>query len=165
METQMNLAFVFLIFLTITFSQSEEDYFLKSLKGKWDVEQMMPTGKMVNRINIITDVFEGSGLLCDWYDSYKSYIGSDIRTFNNTSKEWRMQWYNGKKQIWADAHLIKKENNNYVGLSKVDGKRGKFTKRITFFNLKQNSYQWKMEYLPDGQNEWHKIMSYTAKRI
>ena len=87
----------------LSFSQTAKDF--RQLEGQWDVTQTLYNGSKVKRINKISDLFEGNGLLSYWYDENNNFVGSDVRTYEEDKNQWTMTWFDGKSKKWK-KHAI-----------------------------------------------------------
>ena len=146
----------------LSFSQTAKDFM--QLEGQWDVTQTLYNGSKVKRINKISDLFEGNGLLSYWYDENNNFVGSDVRTYEEDKDQWIMTWFDGKSKKWKKTRYLKRIKDIYQSNSNFSDQRGEYKERITFFNITKLSYEWKMEYFREQWGEWKTVMTYISIR-
>lgn len=85
--------------------------------------------------------------------------GTNIRTYNPQKKRWEMAWISNTGQQ-VDTFTATKVDNTIVMSGVFNGRDAK----ITFYDLKQDSFQWKLEFKSD-KGEWSEVYRISGKRI
>lgn len=88
-------------------------------------------------------------------DPNKRQIGTNLRIYNQEKNQWLMAWMT-KTGKSIEAYSAKSDNAKIVMLAKQKNPQGYFS-RITFFDMQQDSFEWKMEWSTDGQNNWLEV--------
>jgi hypothetical protein len=90
-------------------------------------------------------------------------MGTNIRVYNKDKKQWQMAWVT-KQARTVDVYTAVSTERNIVMLS--DGKlpSGKHS-RITFFEITNDSFEWKLEWSDDGQTNWLEVYRIHGKKI
>ena len=90
--------------------------------------------------------------------------GTTIRTYDEQAKIWRMMW------VERNLAITTSMTGKYAdGIFYFDGKgkdqQGEYLEKIEFFDIKEDSYSWKMDRSYDGGKTWLKnYFSYQAIR-
>lgn len=92
----------------------------------------------------------------------KRQIGTNLRIFNADKNEWIMAWLtkDGKR---VDVYQANSDGNTIVMRSAPLTEGGKH-RRITFFDIKKDSFEWKLEFSNDGQSNWLEVYRIHGKR-
>ncbi|MEQ8627983.1 hypothetical protein [Ekhidna sp.] len=90
--------------------------------------------------------------------------GTTIRTYNEGEKRWEMLWVgNGFTESTEMVGEYKDENFYFDGKGK--DQRGEYLEKITFYDISDDQYKWKMDRSYDGGKTWMKnYFSYTATK-
>jgi hypothetical protein len=93
----------------------------------------------------------------------KRQMGTNIRVYNKDKKQWLMSWIT-KQAKTVDIYTATSTDKSIVMLS--DGKlpSGKHA-RITFFDITNKSFEWKLEWSDDGQINWLEVYRIHGKKI
>jgi len=125
-----------------------------TLLGAWDIKDysLDKNGKWQQGVGADWNwytILDGHAIQDDWIqppvsvkvDNGKRQYGTNIRIYNPKKQQWEMAWAsNGGKKI--DTFVATKQGDNIVMTGLFNG----FNSRITFFNMKINSFDWKLEY-------------------
>lgn len=95
-------------------------------------------------------------------DPTKRQIGTNIRVFNKSKNEWIMAWLTKAGQR-VDVYTAKSDGKTIVMYTPPLTK-GAQHRRITFFDMRQNSFEWKMEFSKDGKTNWLEVHRIHGKR-
>lgn len=95
-------------------------------------------------------------------DPLKRQIGTNLRIFNPDKNEWIMAWLtkDGKR---VDVYQATSSDKNIVMRTDPLSEGGKY-RRITFFDIKKDSFEWKLEFSNDGQSNWLEVYRIHGKR-
>lgn len=95
-------------------------------------------------------------------DPNKRQMGTNIRIFDPESKQWIMAWATkaGKR---VDIYTATSTDNKIVMLGRP-GNTGKY-RRITFFDMQENSFEWTLEFSDDGETGWMTVYKIHGKRV
>jgi hypothetical protein len=93
----------------------------------------------------------------------KRQIGTNLRVFDRDKQQWLMAWIT-KEGNTVDTYSAESDNDLIVMLSKHKTPQGKYA-RITFFDMQQDSFEWKLEWSDDGKNNWLEVYRIHGKRV
>lgn len=110
----------------------------------------------------IRDEYFSPPLNSEISDPNKRQIGTNIRVFNQEKNEWIMAWITKTGQS-VDVYSAKSDGKTIVMYTPAL-KEGAQHKRITFFDIKDNSFEWKMEFSKDGKTNWLEVHRIHAIR-
>ncbi len=173
------IVWIILALMLSTASQSElgllseqlENSLLKKLLGTWEITDstLDPQGQWQPGQGAswhFYPILNGHAIQDDWIapaltqpepDTGRQY-GTSIRIYNPKRNQWDMAWASIKGQkvdtftaVEKDAAII------------MSGQFNEATSRITFFNLKANSFDWKLE-LKQVNETWLEVYRIIAKR-
>lgn len=95
-------------------------------------------------------------------DPNKRQIGTNIRIYNKDKNEWIMAWLTKAGQR-VDVYSAESDGEKIVMYTPPLTEGAKH-RRITFFDMRQNSFEWKMEYSTDGKTNWLEVYRIHGKR-
>ncbi|MFK8030628.1 MAG: hypothetical protein AB8G18_10335 [Gammaproteobacteria bacterium] len=87
-------------------------------------------------------------------DEAKRQRGINLRTYNAAEKRWVMTWLTAAATP-PSGFTATSTDERIVMISDEPGPRG-FYRRITFFDMQENSFEWKQERSKD-QQQWLEI--------
>ncbi len=95
-------------------------------------------------------------------DPNKRQMGTNIRIFDPETKQWIMAWATkaGKR---VDIYSATSTDKKIVMLGRP-GDTGKF-RRITFFDMRGDSFEWTLEFSDDGKTSWMTVYKIHGKRM
>ena len=64
----------------------------------------------------------------------------------------------------VDLYSAESNSNQIVMLSKLKTPRGKYA-RITFFDMQEDSFEWKLEWSNDGKSQWLEVHRIHGIRV
>jgi len=88
-------------------------------------------------------------------DPDKRSIGTNLRIYDQDKQQWLMVWMT-KSGKSVDVYAAKSDSEQIVMLAKQKNPQGYFS-RITFFDMQQDSFEWKMEWSADGDKNWLEV--------
>jgi hypothetical protein len=90
----------------------------------------------------------------DVLDSERSY-GTNIRTYDSENQVWNIAWMvSGGKPVMA---ITAQSTESEIVMLVVGQNSQGFFRRITFFGMKQDSFEWKQEWSEDGKDKWFEV--------
>lgn len=95
-------------------------------------------------------------------DPAKRQIGTNIRIFNPEKKQWLMAWAT-KAGKTVDLYTATSSPEKIVMLGRP-GNAGKF-RRITFFDMQKDSFEWTLEFSDDGESNWLEVYKIHGTRV
>lgn len=108
-------------------------------------------------------ILDGFAIQDDWIappkaldipESERQY-GTNIRIFNPARQQWEMAWMSKKGQQLNTFTAVEKKGNLVM-----EGQFSGNNSRITFFNITETTFQWKMEFL-QGET-WQEVYRISA---
>jgi hypothetical protein len=90
-------------------------------------------------------------------------IGTNIRIFNQESGQWIMAWLT-KEGKRVDTYFATTDGQSIVMTTAPLIKGGKH-RRITFFDIHKDSFEWKLELSDDGKSKWLEVYRIHGKRM
>lgn len=139
------------------------DFFL----GEWQTESSFNQGE--GKWFTWTDtcktakVADGNGIVDYWESKSAPTRGLYMRTFNVTTNEWEIS---GVGSLGMNGFTIwKGKFEDGIGKFYTKNEKLKTTSRITFSNISENSFDWKMESQKEGKDEWKTSMKMKFKRL
>ena len=162
---------LFLICLTVQ-AQSDEFSKMDFLIGDWmyEAKSLTPDGSFVEQkfFTKCSYIFNEGAHKDDFYytDPNGNLIcyGTTIRTYDNQTQQWRMMWVESNLAISTSMTGEYRDGNFYFN-GKGKDQRGEYLERITFYDISDDQYKWKMDRSYDGGKTWMKnYFSYTATK-
>lgn len=95
--------------------------------------------------------------------SSKRQVGTNLRVFDKDKQQWLMAWVT-KAGKTVDLYSAVSDSNQIVMLSQHKTPQGKYA-RITFFDMQQDSFEWKLEWSNDGKTNWLEVHRIHGKRV
>jgi hypothetical protein len=89
-------------------------------------------------------------------------IGTNIRVFDPEKGKWHMEWLN-KNGTVSNSFSAQSDENKIVMLS-LEPNSGGYISRITFFELRHDTFEWKVEWSKDGATGWFEVGRIHGKR-
>jgi hypothetical protein len=84
------------------------------------------------------------------------FYGTTFRTYNKNSKSWDMRFYDGLSTKWMEL-TGNHDNSDEIHLTaKGSDTKGDFITKITFYNIKKDSFDWKSDQSYDNGKTWIK---------
>lgn len=124
--------------------------------GNWDVSWTEDNGKKGYGTNTVTKTLDGKVINEDFQileGQSKGFKGHSISTFLNRKKNWKQTWMDSNGGYYDFIGGIK--NGNPIFKTKVIEFKGKqFVQRMTFKDIKKNSFIWDWESSTDGGKTW-----------
>lgn len=170
----MMLRFIFFIMISFSFCQENNvtDH-MGFLIGNWDYKARGYVGngnyKDMSYQSKVHYVFDKKAIH-EEFGFYKEgtqfvSLGVTVRSYDEKASKWRMIWYS--TNLNAITTMIGEFKN---GEFHFDGKgtegQYQFLEKIVFYDIKKDSYKWKMDRSYDGGNNWIKnFFSYEAKKV
>ena len=173
------VVWIVLVFVLSTASQAEagqlsaqiENSLLKKLLGNWEISDssLDPQGQWQPGQGAswhFYPILNGHAIQDDWVapalsqaepDSGRQY-GTNIRIYNPKRNQWDMAWASIKGQKVDTFTAVEKAASIIMS-----GQFNEATARITFFNLKAHSFEWKLE-LKQANETWLEVYRLSAKR-
>ncbi len=152
---------------------SKEAHHYAPLLGEWEIvdsslnkDGMWVTGSGADW-NWYT-ILDGHAIQDDWIQpsmsqkigSGKRQFGTNIRIYNPNTKQW--------EQIWASSQGKKIDQFSATSTNKQIIMRGFYAgneSRVTFYNLKENTFDWKMEFQSKKDTTiWKEVYRIHGKR-
>jgi hypothetical protein len=93
----------------------------------------------------------------------KRQIGTNLRVFDSDKNQWLMAWVT-KAAKTVDLYSAVSDSKQIVMLSKDKTAQGKYA-RITFFDMQEDSFEWKLEWSNDGKSKWLEVHRIHGKRV
>lgn len=86
-------------------------------------------------------------------------FGTNIRIFNPAEQRWEMAWASSKGQK-VDTFTATENDGQIIMTGQFNGN----TSRITFFDFKADSFDWKLEYQP-ADKTWLEVYRIKGVRV
>lgn len=142
------------------------------LVGEWqfNAKSMLPDGSYQDQVffSKVEKIFGGNAHRDNF--QYKDANGNlvsygyTIRTYDHSSKKWKMLWYNHNLSFITEM-VGEYKNGEFHFTGNGSDQKGSYIEKITFYNINENEYSWKSDKSYDGGETWLKnFFSYTAKR-
>jgi hypothetical protein len=93
----------------------------------------------------------------------KRQMGTNIRVYNVDKKQWLMAWIDAQAKT-VGVYTAQSNEHGIVMLSVGKLPSGKYG-RITFFDIKDNSFEWKSEWSDDGQTNWLEVYRIHGRKV
>lgn len=140
------------------------DFFL----GEWQTESSFNQGE--GKWFTWTDTCktakfaDGNGIVDYWESKSAPSRGLYMRTFNINTNEWEIT---GQGSLGMTGFTVwnGKWEEDGVGTFFTTNEKMKTTSRITFSNISENSFDWKMDKKKDGEKEWVTTMKMKFNRL
>ncbi|MEZ5473284.1 MAG: hypothetical protein R3E90_16060 [Marinicella sp.] len=84
--------------------------------------------------------------------------GTNIRIFNPKENRWEMAWASVKGQK-VDTFVATEQDRKIIMTGLFNGQNS----RITFYDIKKDSFNWKLEFQQSDQS-WHEVYRIKGKR-
>ncbi len=94
-------------------------------------------------------------------DESKRQRGTNLRIYNPTTKQWVMTWLTVQSTTPA-SFTATSTPDEIVMLSDIANPQG-FFGRITFFDMQEDSFEWKLEWSKDKES-WMEVYKIHGKR-
>jgi hypothetical protein len=88
-------------------------------------------------------------------DENKRQRGTNVRVYNVAQKKWYMSWLT-TNSTKPEGFTATSDDSKVVMLSDDPYFGGQYV-RITFFDMKENSFEWYMELSKDGKEGWSEV--------
>ncbi len=141
--------------------------------GKWEFQwttmnsdrSYKDGGKSSSNVYLIQDGY----VYCD--DFFQDLngqliIGSTLRSFDANTGKWKMLWAPAGNLTPSEFEGgVQGDSLVFWQVKETTDSFGSFKTKITFYDIKKNSYSWKSDRLYDGKILVEKVAFYTATRI
>ncbi len=148
---------------------------LSRLIGKWDakIEQLDNDGNWNPGTNKIEwhwyYILNGHGIQDDWITEKLATDGSDstlvygtnIRIYNTDENKWYMAWLHSDGRKLATFSAVNENDKVIMEGTNASGREV----RITFFDIKENSFEWQQEWTFDDGKNWTVVAKIQCSRI
>lgn len=144
-----------------------------TLLGKWEITDSSIDKQGKWQLGVGADwnwytILDGHAIQDEWIqpslskdiDNNKRQYGTNIRIYNPQKNQWEMAWAsNGGKKI--DTFTAKGKDGTIIMTGIYSGENT----RITFYNMKADTFDWKMEYQSKtDKNLWKEVYRIHGKR-
>ena len=165
---------VALLFFSLTvFSQNDGlkqiDFFI----GEWNIEavDILPDGSFQkNRAkSVVRYILDGEAIQDDYLllDNNDTIIfrGTSIRSYNQNTNKYQIVWIMPSHKGITDI-VAEWKNNKLISTGKGYDSSGSFLERFEYYDIKPNSYKFKMDRSYDGGKTWiENFGKFTATRV
>lgn len=148
---------------------------LGRLIGKWDakIERLDNDGNWNPGTNKIEwhwyFILNGHAIQDDWITEKLTGDGSDstlvygtnIRIYNKDENKWYMAWLHGDGRKLATFTAVNENDKVIMEGTNASGREV----RITFFDIKENSFEWQQEWTFDDGKNWTVVAKIHCLRI
>ena len=136
-----------------TGSPKDFDFFL----GHWQAKQRwlqedMSYNAFTNRVHVYKN-FAGHAVQDDNFtpsEQGESYFGTAIRVYDPKQDRWVCKWFDGNFRKWNKDFFLQAEDDTMAGTIENSDKHGKYVDRITFYDIQEDRFSWKMVRRYDG---------------
>jgi hypothetical protein len=90
-------------------------------------------------------------------------VGTNLRVFDKEKQQWLMAWITKAGKAVALFSAVS-DSDQIVMLSQQKTPQG-YHARITFFDMQQDSFEWKLEWSKDGNSKWFEVHRIHGKRM
>jgi hypothetical protein len=123
------------------------DFFL----GRWRAEnRWMQPDQSINEFTtnvFVSAMLNGNGLFDDNYirnGDGETYFGTAQRTYDAENNAWICRWYDAKKAKWGAEFILRFHGDVIQGTMAGSDQHGDYVDTISFFDIEQDRFSWKM---------------------
>ncbi|MBT8109602.1 MAG: hypothetical protein KJO27_02640 [Gammaproteobacteria bacterium] len=87
-------------------------------------------------------------------------VGTNLRTYDNDTKSWDIAW--AIKGVPGFAHIVARQNDSGEIVMKYESPVPNPPRKITFFPVIDEGWNWKLELSFDGGNNWTEVYRIKA---
>ena len=132
--------------------------------GSWELSWKDPDGTTKTGSNVITKIFDGCVIEENFTSGDGTFTGKSVSMYNPVKQIWQQTWVdnNGAYMDFTGG----KDGDNMYMQRKVINKTGKeINQKMTFTDIKENSFTWLWESSGDNGATWNQIwkINYTRK--
>ncbi len=159
-----------LSFLAITIHSQNKLKPFDKLIGTWDISQSVRQQDGTWKENPhkykwkFYTILGGEAIQDDWIvvdsEGKETTSGTNIRIFNSEENQWHMAWIDKTQRRTA---VFTAKNIDGTVLMEGTNATGREVK-ITFYDISQNSFNWKQEWTFDGGQNWVTVVKLKATR-
>jgi len=144
------------------------------LVGAWDIHQEVLTDGAWTAVSDATweffPAFDGEAVRDEWIQpprhvpvpsGERRQLGTTIRFYDPENDRWRVVWASSDSDK-ATVYEAQQQEDESMQMIGRDPERG-LMQRITYFEIKQDSWRWKMAFSKDGEN-WLEVARIHAVR-